>query len=186
MTASGSLIKLGALALIAGLLGIPDARAQSSASYSLEELSLNSGGSPNNGVVLSSTSFRITHGTLGESLAPVQLEGATLVVEGGFVSLNPPPGEVTNLRFEDETTLAWDSQPAAEYEVYRGPLDSLPGTFGTCFANAVLGESAIDTTEPMPGGGYFYLVTARNRLLEESLKGYGSDGTPEGNPLPCP
>jgi hypothetical protein len=107
-------------------------------------------------------------------------------MEGGFVSLNPPPVEVTNLRFNDASTLAWDPQPAAEYEVYRGPLTSLPGTFGTCFANDVPGESTLDASVPPSRGGYFYLVTARNRLLEESPKGYRSDGTVQQNPSPCP
>ena len=175
-----------AVALLSILLAITDARAQSSASYSLEELSLNSGGSPDNGVILSSTSFRITLGTLGESLTHVRLVGTTLIQEGGFASLNPPPEEVTNLRFNDETTFTWDPQPVAEYEVYRGTLSSFPGTFGLCFANAVAGESTTDATMPPSGGGYFYLVTARNRLLEESPKGYGSDGSLEGNPAPCP
>lgn len=174
------------LALFVFLASIPDAAAQSSASYRLEETSLNSGGHPANGVVLSSASFRVTQDTVGESLAHVRLEGATFAMEGGFVSLNPPPLEVTNLRFDDETTFSWDPQPAAEYEVYRGPLSSLPGTFGACFANAVPGESTSDATVPPEGGGYFYLVTARNGLLEESSKGYGSDGTQEGNPAPSP
>ena len=174
------------LALFVFLPAIPDAAAQSSASYRLEETSLNSGGNPANGVVLSSASFSITQDAMGESLAHVRLEGATFVMEGGFLSLNPPPVEVTNLRFDDVTTFSWDPQPAVEYEVYRGHIGSLPGTFGTCFANAVPGESTSDATAPPGGGGYFYLVTARNGLLEESPKGYGSDGTEEGNPVPCP
>ena len=168
------------------LPAITDATAQSSASYRLEEMSLNSGGHPDAGVILTSSNFRITQDTVGESLARVYLEGATLRLEGGFLSLNPPPVEVTNLQFSDETNLVWDPQTAAEYEVYRGAVSSLPGTFGACFANAVLDESTNDATVPPSGGGYFYLVTARNGLLEESPKGYGSDGTQEGNPAPCP
>jgi hypothetical protein len=186
MTVSKLCRLLGALALLAGLAAIPDARAQSSASYRLEETSVNSGGHPGAGVVLTSASFRITQESVGQSLAHVRLNGPTLVMEGGFVSLNPPPVEVTNLLFNDVTTLAWDPQPAAAYEVYRGPLGFLPGTVGPCFANALPVESPMDATVPPTGGGYFYLVTARNGLLEESPKGYGSNGTLEGNPAPCP
>ena len=40
---------------------------------------------------------------------------------------------------------------------------------------------------PVPAGnGYFYLVTARNRLWEEGTKGSSSAGAQRANPAPCP
>jgi hypothetical protein len=88
------------------------------------------------------------------------------------------------------TTLRWAPELSAEwYEIYRGTIASLPGTYGTCFAGDILASvanSAADPANPPAGEGFFYLVTARNRLREEGPKGFGSDGALEGNPLPCP
>ncbi|RMH70289.1 MAG: hypothetical protein D6685_00265, partial [Bacteroidetes bacterium] len=40
-----------------------------------------------------------------------------------------------------------------------------------------LGESVTDSDPIAPGGGFFYLVTARNRLDEEGTKGRDSAGS---------
>jgi hypothetical protein len=46
--------------------------------------------------------------------------------------------------------------------------------------------AAILDAVPDPGQGFFYLVTARNRLAEEGTKGSTSAGVPRSNAFPCP
>jgi hypothetical protein len=36
------------------------------------------------------------------------------------------------------------------------------------------------------GQGYFYLVTAKNLIAEEGIKGRASSGSLRANPAPCP
>ncbi|PYT33187.1 MAG: hypothetical protein DMF52_16120 [Acidobacteria bacterium] len=38
----------------------------------------------------------------------------------------------------------------------------------------------------IPPQGFFYLITSRNRLDEEGIKGHASSGVERANPLPCP
>jgi len=84
------------------------------------------------------------------------------------------------------STIQWSPEPSAGvYEVYRGVMSSLPGTFGTCFAGNVSAPTITDASSPPAGQAYFYLVTVRNRLGEEGPKGYQSNGMLEGNPAPC-
>ncbi|MGH9867336.1 MAG: hypothetical protein ACREAA_04105 [Candidatus Polarisedimenticolia bacterium] len=169
------------------LLAFAPVAAQTSASYRLEEGSINNGGNPVDGVSLTSPHFQVRFDSIGEIVVDFSLASPSFLVDGGFVGSYPPPGEVQDLRLTDTTTFQWDPErSAAEYEVYRGPMSSLPGTFGVCFAGDVSGQTITDASTPPVGQAFFYLVTARNSLAEEGPKGYGSDGTAEGNPLPCP
>jgi hypothetical protein len=91
------------------------------------------------------------------------------------------------LRWSGRSILQWNPEKSVgKYEVYRDLLGTLPGAFGFCFASDVPAEAATDASSPAAGQGYFYLVTARNRLGEEGPKGYRSNGAEEANPAPCP
>ena len=167
------------------LLAATHATAQTSASYKLTESTINAGGDPQNGVILSSPSFHIKLDSVGDVASSASLASASFHVSGGFVGGYPPPGQVMGMGLNG-ATLQWTPEPSAGvYEVYRGLMSSLPGTFGTCFAGNVSGPTITDASPPPAGQAYFYLVTVRNRLGEEGPKGYQSNGTLEGNPSPC-
>jgi hypothetical protein len=166
---------------------IAPAAAQTSASYKLQETSINSGGDPRGGTPLASTHFHIGLDAIGDGLVRSGLSSASFHADSGFLDRYVPAGEVMNLRFTNATTLQWNPEPtASRYEVYNGSLSSQPGTFGTCFASDLASQSTTDASIPSTGTGFFYLVTARNRLAEEGTKGSQSNGTERANPLPCP
>lgn len=178
----GIRLLLPAIALLASSL----ATAQTSSSYKLTESTINGGGNPRDGIILSSSSFHVTLDSIGDASLGTGLASASFRVNGGFASGCPPPGEVRGVSL-DGATLHWSPEPSAGvYQVYRGLISTLPGTFGTCFAGNVAAPTITDASNPAAGQAYFYLVTVRNRLGEEGPKGYRSDGTLEGNPSPCP
>jgi hypothetical protein len=186
-TTSRVAIRCAALAVLASGLGPLPATAQTSASYKLTESSINSGGDPNQGSMLASSHFHIKLDAIGDAVIGTGLASASFHADGGFVGRYPPPGEVTGLAFSDKSTLQWRAERSTgTYELYRDVLATLPGSFGACFTSDLTAETAMDSSSPSMGQGYFYLVTARNRLREEGPKGYRSDGTEEGNPSPCP
>jgi hypothetical protein len=84
--------------------------------------------------------------------------------------------------------MTWDPERSVgAYEVYRDALTTLPGGgFGTCFASGLTSEAATEAATPVAGQGWFYLVTARNRLGEEGTKGFQTSGAERPNPAPCP
>jgi hypothetical protein len=170
------------LALLALLLpGV--AMAQSSSSYDLSEHVLNAGGTPNAGTVLTSTSYRLTLGSIGEGLV-----GISPPLGGGFVVSYPPPGEVQNVQFSDATTLAWDAENSiGHYNLYQGTI-SLPfdPAYGTCQLSPITVETTSVTADPPSGDALFFLLTAANRLWEEGIKGRTSAGATRPNPAPCP
>lgn len=167
-------------------LGGP-ALAQQSASYKLQESVLNAGGHPAQGTVLSSASFKIKLDSIGEGLAGIALGSASYHADGGFVGAYPPPGEVTGDYFRTKTMLAWNPEKSVGvYNVYRNTIATLPGAFGTCLGGSVPDASYTDATVPSAGTGYFYLVTAENRLGEEGTKGYQSSGVQRTNTAACP
>jgi len=173
------------LALVA--LACLPALAQSSASYRVNEQSVNAGGDPRNGIVLVAPSYRVTFDSIGDPLAGAGWTSASYRIEAGFPAAFAPPGEVGGLGFVSSTTLAWSPEPSAQsYAIYRSTVDALDVSTGDCFAPQVTGEGAIDTSTPAAGSAYFYLVTSRNRLGEEGTKGFRSDGTERANPDPCP
>ncbi|HYV20524.1 MAG TPA: hypothetical protein VFC25_15995 [Verrucomicrobiae bacterium] len=164
------------------------ALAQQSASYDLREHTLNAGGHPASGAVLSSPAYRLSLDALGD-LAGVPSSSVSFQIGPGFVPAYPPPSEVTGLVFRpDNVTMTWNVEPAAgTYQVYRDPLAQLLlGGTGTCWQSGLVAAQAVDSQVPVAGTGYFYLVTSRNSLSEEGTKGFGSNGLERPNPLPCP
>jgi hypothetical protein len=176
------------LILFAIVLAVPSlALSQTSTNFKLTESAFNNGGDPLQGNFASSFSHRVKLDAIGGTVAS-GLASASHHLDGGFVASFPPPGEVAGLLFLDSQTMVWSPDRAVGvYEVYRDPLSALAsGATGACFAAGLASETTTDASVPMPGNGYFYLVTARNRLGEEGTKGYRSGGLERPNPLPCP
>jgi hypothetical protein len=177
------------LLLAAASLALPAAAlAQTSASYKLKEYTFNNGGDPANGSFASSVSYRIKLDAIGDAIVTTGLSSASQHMDGGFVGDYPPPGEVKGDVFTNKTTLAWSPEKSVgTYDVYRAAISSLPGlAYGTCFQNGITTETATDTATPSAGQGYFYLITARNRLGEIGTKGYSTSGMERANAAPCP
>lgn len=164
------------------------ALAQQSASYKLTESAVNAGGRPQDGSIASSASYRVSFDAIGDAVAGGSPSSASYRLGSGFVSWFPPPGEAKGLHFSDRTTLRWDPEPSVgTYNLYRDFVSALAGGgTGTCFVNGVSTEQASDAGSPGAGKGFFYLVTARNRLAEEGTKGKRSSGSERPNPAPCP
>ena len=169
------------------LLALP-ALAQQSASYKLEEHVFNAGGHPENGTYLTSATYRIRLDALGDAVAGTALAGASFHMDAGFVPAYPPPGLVGGLHFPDHDTMAWDSEKSVGvYNLYRDLVSNLLSLgYGNCEQHSLTGATAVDATSPPSSDGYFYLVTAENRLGEEGSKGSDSGGTQRANPAPCP
>ena len=162
--------------------------AQTSASFKLEEHTFNAGGNPDQGVILTSASFRISLDAIGDAVAATGLSSASFQLDGGFPAGYPPPGEVLNLRLlADAETLEWDAEGSiGSYNLYRDLLSSLTDLgYGGCEQESLTDETTTDTEAVPSGDGYFYLVTAENKLTEEGTKGFHSDAT-ERTGVACP
>ena len=188
------------LPLLALLLACP-AIAQESSSYKLTEHTFNAAGHPAEGAILTSTSRRLTLDALGETMVGTGLESDSYHMDGGFVTAYPPPGEVApcdgpmgvpcpaKLEFpnspEDKETMAWPPEKSrGSYTLYRG---SATGYYDDCgLESDIADESTTDPTTPSSGSGFYYLVTAANRLGEEGTKGSSSDGVERPPSGPCP
>jgi hypothetical protein len=158
---------------------VPSASAQTSASYRLEEHVFNSGGTG----TLSSAGFRITLSSIGENAVAFRLTGASYDAGAGFVGRYAPPGEVVGLVFNDHETLSWVANRTADsYQVYR---DGSASGYGSCLQSGVNSTSVIDSDDPPGGSGFFYLVTAGNRLGEKGTKGDDSASMARGGAT-CP
>ena len=177
----------GILAPLALLLVIP-ALAQESANYKLNEHTFNAGGNPSDGVVLTSTSYRITLDALGDSVAGRNMSSVSYRMDGSFVSSYPPPGEVLGLSFTDHQTLVWHHERSVgDYNLYRDLMSDLDGLdYGSCEQQDIPLNTTTDGILPSSGDGYFYLVTAENRLDEEGTLGTKSTGAERPNTDPCP
>ena len=164
--------------------------AQTSTSYKLTEQIMNEGGHPQAGVVLGSTSYRVTLDAIGDGLPAPALGSASFAMAAGFVPVYPPPGEVQTLRIAaNRTSMTWaPERSTGVYNIYRGLFSSLPGPYGQCRqANVPAASATISENPPPPAGnGYFYLVTAENRLNEEGTKGFNSAHVEHPNGFPCP
>src|SRR5437867_6936953 len=169
MTMSGRSIRgLVLMTALLSLCGLSPAAAQTSTSFKLQESSLNNGGDPRAGAALVSAHFHLSLDAIGDGVVRAGLSSGSFHVDGGFVGRYRPAGEVKGLLFSNAATLQWNPDPSADrYEIYRGATSTLPGTFGTCFASDLTIVTANDASIPSKGAGYFYLVTARNRLGEE-------------------
>lgn len=176
------------MAVLAMLLGTARAFAQQSASFRIRESHINEGGNPIGGATLSSASYRVRLDAVGDSVTGIGLSAASYKLDTGFVAAYPPPGETVTLRFTGSQTLSWDAERSVgAYEVYRDATTALAGgATGACFQLDVPSENATDASIPLDGDGFFYLVTARNRLGEEGTKGFRGGGVERPNPTPCP
>jgi len=111
---------------------------------------------------------------------------------GAYERENTSPliAAVTNLRWTDAQTLAWDAVGAAvEYHVYRESVSALAYTsFGTCRDDLDLDrtdETLIQSTDPPSGDTWFYLITAESGTGDEGTLGLASC-TERSNFGPCP
>ena len=177
------------LIVISGLAFASGAAAQEGARFHLREHARNAGGSPVGGTVLTSARFRLNPSAIGDAAVQHALAGGRFRGDGGFAATYPAPGEVLGIRFAgDGETLSWDAERSAgHYNVYRDLVGELPALgFGACHESSVADTSTIDPELPAVGTGFFYLVTAANRLQEEGTKGHSSTGAERGNAAPCP
>ena len=133
----------GSMMALAAATTLPTARAQTSASYRLQESVLNAGGHPAQGAVLSSPSFRVKLDALGDGVLGSALASPSFRMDGGFVGAYPPPGEVRGDRFASKTLLVWDPEKSVgTYDVYRGSLASLSVTLCRFVSSASLTQAA--------------------------------------------
>lgn len=175
------------LAVLAAVC-VPLARAQTSASYKVQESVFNAGGRPSDGTVATSASFRITLDAIGDGAIGTGLSSTSYMMTAGFAAPHRPPGEVHGLVvLGDKQTLQWDWEPASTaFDLYRDPITLLPTEFGTCQASRVTTDSWADASLPAVGTGWFYLVTGENDLWEEGTLGTESSGAERPNTAPCP
>lgn len=173
----------------AGLFVGCAALAQSSTSFQLEQPTLNQGGHPLDGVVMGSTTHMISLDSIGEGVTAASMASASFRMDAGLVMAYGPPGEIAAscgtggpcLTLErgvpaGSAQLNWPAEPnVGTYDLYRDMIGNLPGLgFGTCNQPGLTSETTSDTT--MPGSsGFFYLVTAANRLGEQGTKGFRSN-----------
>ena len=160
--------------LVAVLFALP-ALAQQSANFKLTEHVFNGGGHPSDGLVLASTGYRVTLDALGEGVVQGGMTSTSFHMDTSFTVAYPPPGNVIDLRFTDAETITWSAERSGGlYDLYR---DDTRDGYGNCEQQDLGATTATDTSIPAESGGFFYLVTAKNRLLEEGTKGSRSDGT---------
>lgn len=108
-------------------------------------------------------------------------------MDAAFTVQYAPAREISNLKFSSATSLTWDPEASVgTYNVYRGQLSSLPGSYGACLGPGLTNETFDDTNVPAAGEVYFYLITAENRVEEEGTMGSTSSGTERANSSPCP
>lgn len=164
------------------------ALAQSGPTYRLEELTMNAGGHPADGVGLTSSSYRMSLDALGEASVAPRLRGSVYSMDAGFARCFPPPAEVQQVVvLADKTTFAWAPDPSVgAYRVYFGDVRNVRWDEGTCLMAGIDPEFTTPDHFPEPGETFFYLITAQNTLLEEGTTGYDSAGTPRDAPVPCP
>ncbi len=168
------------LAVLAALAATT-ALAQSSASYKITDQAMNAGGHPANGLVMSSSGpvgYRITLDAIGDGVVGTGLHGGPYLMDSGFANAYPPPGEVSYMWFNDHDNMEWHAEKAGgPYNVYRDLMSSLAGLgYGQCFDPGVTSTNDSDPGTPPSGDGWFYLVTAENRLGEEGTKGWHTSG----------
>ncbi|HKQ63281.1 MAG TPA: hypothetical protein VJS92_18475 [Candidatus Polarisedimenticolaceae bacterium] len=172
---------------VTAVAGLNPVLAQQSANYRLGPSTFNAGGHPAAGTVLGSSGYRVTLDAIGDGLPGRSLAGASYSMEPGFVAPHRPPGEVLGLRFSSAQQLTWNAEPSVgSYNLYRGTLSTLAGlAYGSCLQTSLTFPATVDADPVPPGGGFFYLVTARNRLREEGTKGARSNGVKRAGNV-CP
>jgi len=185
------------IVVLAALVLSGTALAQTSTEFTLEEHTFNSGGTPSQGVDLTSASYSITLASIGDTVVATGLASSSFGMDVGFDVAYPPPGEVGSLfmgrlgqkgrapDLTDKQTLVWSAeQSAGVYNLYR---DDISNGFGDCEERGIAGTTTTDTATPTTA--FFYLATVENRLAEEGTKGFQSNATERvgGTGLPvCP
>ena len=171
---------------LAALFSCGAALAQSNANFRIEQPTLNQGGHPVNGLVMSSASQTISFDALGDSVTGTTVTSASFQIDVGLVAAYPYPDEVRHFVFRTKTAMSWDPERSVgTYNVYRGSLSGLAGA-GICFASGLTSPASTETGKPSAGAPWFYLVTAENRLRIEGTKGYRTSGVERPNTAPCP
>ena len=180
-------MNLAGKVLVAVLLSSAAAAAQQSASYRIEQSTLNSGGHPSNEGILTSAAWRITLDAIGDGPRRAELGSASFGSSSSWIAGLAPPGEVTGLEFLDDVTLAWGPERSAgSYNLYRGLLGNIGGLlYGGCVGQNLTATSTTDADAVPASNGFFYLVTVENRVGEEGTKGFRSDGIERGGTI-CP
>jgi hypothetical protein len=177
------------LALLGLLLLAGAVTAQESASFKLEEHTFNAGGDPTGGAAPTSTNFRISLDSVGDSVIGSGLSSTSFNLDACFLAAYPPPGEVLNLvLLADDMTLEWAPEKSAGiYNLYRDVIGNLSGTdYGDCEEQDITDETTTDITSPTPAEvAFYYLVTVENRLGEEGVMGVGTPGSRPNN-FACP
>ena len=162
------------------LLALGTASAQTSASFQLEEYTLNAGGTPSQGTEVVSASFRMTVSSIGDTVSAAGLGSTSFQLDSGFAVAYPPPGEVAAmcggagacLAFTDLQTLIWPTERSAGlYNLYR---DDMSAGYGVCEQQDLGATTATDLSAPSTDNAFYYLVTVENRLAEEGTKGFQS------------
>jgi len=179
---------LAATIVVAALVAAVPVAAQESPSYKLTESTFNAGGHPAAGTIPASASYRMSMDAVAEPAVGTGSSSASYRMDASFCAAYPPPGEVRGLRLADKQTLEWDPERSAgTYNLYRALMsDQRGGGYGDCEQADMTEETTTDATEPPVEDGYFYLVTAQNRLDEEGTKGTDSYGGERPNSNPCP
>ena len=154
-----------------------------SASFNLSDATLDGGARP-----AASSSFKITNPSIGSGLESAVYASASFHMDSGFAASYLPPAEIAGLRWSNLTTLEWNADRSiGSYALYRNRLNTLAAANGgDCLVSGLSSETSLDSELPGAGNGYFYLVTARNRLGEERTRGYGSDGLERLGGAACP
>jgi hypothetical protein len=166
---------------------VPAAHAQTSASYTMQEYTINAGGRPSQGTITTSASFRVTLDAIGDGVIGSGLSSDSYKMAAGFAAPHRPAGEVMGLIAKDHRTFQWDWEPTSTaFNFYRDPLSLLPTEFGACLASRATTNSWGDASVPAAGTGWFYLVTGENLLWEEGTMGAASSGAERPNTAPCP
>jgi hypothetical protein len=180
--------QVAGIAAAAALALARPALAQTSASHKLTEWVLNTGGDPRDGTFASSSHYHVTLGSIGEPAVGAALSSPSHHADAGFLDAYPPPAEVTGFGIAaDKSTWTWSPEKSVgSYDLYRDFIGTLPGGYGACLGSSITDDAWQDTATPPFGQGWFYLVTARNRLGEIGTKGYDSSGAERSNASPCP
>jgi hypothetical protein len=87
------------------------------------------------------------------------------------------------------TTISWSSETApGPFNVYRGAFSlAWPFTYNqSCFASLVPGTSTTDNATPAPGQTFFYLVSRKEAVCDESSLGQNSAAAERPNTAYCP